>query len=794
MSDSSQANQILTVQQIIGIIPSLIESLSKARVYIGPTPRESGEGNGGGTGEVEESGESRSEGMINDDHSNSGQTSEITQVGSYRGREHEMGKTTTGGDGGGQEQVINADNNSTNLKSSSGADNQKTPDENVSCWGLGYSDTHDHQNGHDGDNKDGGSKDHSSSDSIRRDKVRLHGELGRLLKDLSYIHDSFMKLKELEDSLITQIKDLQQQGNSLESICKKITQSEDLFHPKSLQSKIHNLSKMIVRLKLQIPLLRKMSEIDGHRNQAGNEINVGRLVDELRKLHKNGMFSSDPAFKDVEKRFSTLKRESKLCLLYFTVFPENVVVEKRMLKYWWVGEGFVDPEKESGLAEKFANETMEELLSNGFIEPIIRKRRLIGYRMHPLVRSVLVSLASKVAFFSFDEFGNPTADFKSSLTACLVKTEDRTSQEALVKKGDPEKLHALFNVNDPYPDFNVEWFSRLKNVNVISLGRWQSTTALHIEVENTEFLKGMKNMKYLRFFSLEGVSRITQLPDAICMVPNLRILDLSACHNLQVLPEKIFLLKKLTHFDASNCYMLDNMPKGLTSLTELQVLKGFVISDQKSKYSCKFGELVALKKLRKLSVYTSEKDFPTEKDMEAFQEITSLQKLSIEWGGNSLHDKHSNSTDQDLKGQPSRSNAFKKQASTKIEIHEKGLPENLEKLTLKCFPRTKEQSWLCPNKLKKLKKLSIIGGNLQELESGVHEKWKVVRLHLKFLRELKMYWRDLEKSFPNLIYLEKVDCPRLTFFPCDDGGVWWKRKSPSEQYFEYHSSLGLLDI
>ncbi|GLT83080.1 hypothetical protein SLE2022_013900 [Rubroshorea leprosula] len=776
MSDSSQPNQILTVQQIIGIIPSLIKSLSNARSDIDPIPTESGGGNGGGTGEVKESGESRSEGVINDDHSNSGQTGEITQVGSDGGREpgendeivktggEKRDKTTTSGDGGGQEPVINADDNSNNLKSSSGADNQKTRDENVSCWGLGCCDTHDHQNGHDGDNKDGGSKDHSSSDSIRREKVRLHGELGRLVKDLSYIQDSFMKLKELEDSLINQIKDLQQQGNNLENICENIKKSEDLFHPKSLQSKIHNLSKMIVRLKLQIPLLSKMSDFDGRHNQAGNEINVGRLVDELRKLHKNGMFSSDPAFKDVEKRFLTLKRESKLCLLYFTVFPENVVVEKRMLKYWWVGEGFVDPEEESGSAEKFANDTMKELLLNGFIEPIIRKRRLIGCRMHPLVRSVLVSLASKVAFFSFDEFGNPTADFKSSLTACLVKTEDRTSQEALmVKTGDPEKLHALFNVNDPYPDFNVEWFSRLKNVNVISLGRWQSTTALHIEVENTEFLKGMKNMKYLRFFSLEGVSRITQLPDAICMVPNLRILDLSACHNLQVLPEKIFLLKKLTHFDASNCYMLDNMPKGLTSLTELQVLKGFVISDQKSKYTCKFHELVALKKLRKLSIYTSEKDFPTPEDMRDFHQITSLRKLSIEWGGNSLHDKPSNSADE-----------------KKVSI---GLPWNLEKLTLKCFPRTKEQSWLSPIKLKKLKKLSIIGGNLQELESG-NDKWMVVRLHLKFLRELKMYWRDLQKSFPNLIYLEKVDCPRLTFFPCDDGGVWWKRGSPSEQYFE----------
>jgi hypothetical protein len=72
---------------------------------------------------------------------------------------------------------------------------------------------------------------------------------------------------------------------------------------------------------------------------------------------------------------------------------------------------------------------------------------------------------------------------------------------------DPEKLQTIFNVNEPYPDFfKSEWFSKLKTVKVLYLGRWQTSAKHHIEVESVEFLKGLKSMKLLRFFSLQGIS------------------------------------------------------------------------------------------------------------------------------------------------------------------------------------------------------------------------------------------------------------------------------------------------
>ena len=186
----------------------------------------------------------------------------------------------------------------------------------------------------------------------------------------------------------------------------------------------------------------------------------------------------------------------------------------------------------------------------------------------------------------------------------------------------------------------VVWFSRMKNVNVLYMGRWKSSDQHHIvregslenhiEVESTEFLKGLKIMKCLRLLSLQGVSRIEELPNSIRKITNLRILDLKACHSLDALPDGTALLKKLSHLDISECYLFCK-PKEIASLSELRVLKVFVIGNLESsrdnnyqglpkkcfggicapqmRDSCTLEDLITLKKLRKLSIKTSSKAF-----------------------------------------------------------------------------------------------------------------------------------------------------------------------------------------
>ena len=124
----------------------------------------------------------------------------------------------------------------------------------------------------------------------------------------------------------------------------------------------------------------------------------------------------------------------------------------------------------------------------------------------------------------------------------------------------------------------------------MQLGRWQDSPSHHIEVGSQEFLKELRDQEFLLYLSLRGISRISELPPSIAQLESLEILDLKACHNLETLPNYISSMKHLTHLIVSQCYFLEGMPKGIEKLTNLQVLKGFVISTSR-KTPCRISDL-----------------------------------------------------------------------------------------------------------------------------------------------------------------------------------------------------------
>ena len=446
--------------------------------------------------------------------------------------------------------------------------------------------------------------------------------------------------------------------------------------------------------------------------------------------------------------------------------------------------------------EKMGGEIFLKLVETGCIEAVNKKHRLVAdtYKMNPFIRSAMIEFAKEARFFDFDKKGNPTADFSNCHRACLALNDPsqkllRTGSRSDGSPLDHEKLQTIFNVNEPYPDFfKLEWFSKLKNVKVLYLGRWKNSASHHIEVESGEFLKGLRSMKFLRFFSLQGISRITKLPDSVCKLSSLRILDLRACHNLELLPDGIGSLKQLTHLDISECYLLEYIPKGIALLSELLVLKGFVVGDRISADSCTLGELLKLSKLRKLSIYTNVEDFPTDVEVSTIRQVKKLQKLTIVWGGGV--DRHAKQLTKStfsegrhpagcchLRERKCFTRKLLKAATFKQGLRPE-IPEEfkeLEKLDLQCYPKMTAPSWLIPDKLAKLKKLYIRGGELQNLgQFKKNDKWKVEILRLKFLSNLKMDWNEIRASFPDLFYLEKFNCPKLTLFPCDENGLWLK--------------------
>ncbi|CAK9176779.1 unnamed protein product [Ilex paraguariensis] len=630
-------------------------------------------------------------------------------------------------------------------------------------------------------------KDHSEKNS----SSKIHDEketLSNLISsDLEHIKVVSEKLEEYKGRVNEQVEDA----------LKKFEKLKEGGKEKDLRE----LKKVVTKLKLKVPSKYKIdAEKDPHGNHQSSDATRSKgdipqeVLDKMPQLYKANMFVNSLEFQDLLSRYRGLTIELKLCLLCFSVFPEDAIIKKRLMVYWWIGEGFVPPIKRTGegienqkTAEEYGKEFFDKLMELGFIEPVNNKGSLIigSCKMHPFIRSVVVILAEKAKFFDFDLKGYPTVEFLSSYRACL-------SGKGLVYIAELEKLHMLFNVKEANLELKAEWLLKMSNVNVLYLGRWQASATQHVEVEDAKFLEGLENMKHLRFFSLQGISGITELPESISKLKYLTILDLRACHSLEVIPEGIGLLENLTHLDMSECYLLEHMPKKLARLTKLRVLKGFVVGDMQGKHSCTLDDLAKLPRLRKLSIYSGMKNFPTDSHVSALQQLQALLKLTIAWGGGALQGKaegkprEGKKKDGGLRATPKKQQVRKalRQANAfKLPT----LPSQLEKLDLKCYPEKVTPGWLNPANLKGLKKLYIRGGKFydlgqfQDLDDSwdadclVKDTWKVEQLRLKYLSELEMDWRELRELFPNLIYLEKVKCPKLSFFPCNESGVWMNK-------------------
>ncbi|KAH1088973.1 hypothetical protein J1N35_016230 [Gossypium stocksii] len=733
-------------------------------------------------------------------------------------------------------------------------------------------------------------------------------ELDKACNELKYLIDEFKKLQAYETNLSGLLGTIQK---NVYDILDDLNANADNVEWETIEHNLKVLRSNMTKLKAQLPLLHQTSfSTEARRLLATtSREEAGKLPSPYQA---DGIFEKGSFLKEFQDRYKKLGEREKLCLLCFAIFPENAEVSERLLRFWWEGERLW-PTSEP---DKTVNKILEEFVEREFIEPVYKRSGSKGscYKMHPIVRCLIVRLAQQANFFYYDSKGYPEMEFFRSKKLCLVKSDgpswwskdvlafkkEREKQKAQAQpqahqgkdeqpvagtmtiKAQPqvqqgkdkkkpeagtitkeekkqkkkledqerkdmekkrktlenyrinylEDLQTLFNVSKQFPELPKELFPKMKNIYVLYLGRWERTAERHMEVEDVDFLKGLKNMNNLRFFSLQGISGIKKLTDSIGMLQNLRILDLKACHTLEELPEAVGSLKMLYYLDLSECYLLDKIPTELSKLSKLEVLKGFVIS---SNSPCKLNDLTALSELKKLSISIHDDKFSIreEESITHFSEFKSLTILKIAWGAGGTkksrdkaqHPEHKNKTSEAsilgstakvlekyLKspflgssksvpenvavaattakaGQDKNGDNAKKQKSGAVlqsNVHANNkyrggrspkpvLPSKfeLEKLDIRCYPEKEPPKWLVPTTLTHLKRLYFRGGEVSHIPvANRDEKWNVETLRLKYLINIKMDWKQVQKQFPELKLLEKVNCPQITFCPCDASGAW----------------------
>ncbi|KAI8562261.1 hypothetical protein RHMOL_Rhmol03G0021200 [Rhododendron molle] len=573
--------------------------------------------------------------------------------------------------------------------------------------------------------------------------------------DLLLVDSAFAETKECMDRMSEKINQAHEKFKELQILPSSPEREFDVTHKKK-KREFDELRKAIKKLKVQIPSHMKIRSVDysnRHRWPNINEADDGMT----RFFYKESQVAYTSDFDGLKMAFYDLPWILRRFLLCFLKFPPAATIKRTTMIYLWMTSfRYVEDTNEDEW-----NKIFDELVEKGFIQPIYKNCSLVP-------DSCRMSLSLRSAFALRNEFtSNNDLDLDPRLAWNLHWGP-----------------YCCINVGEAIINWVPEILKNEGYIGSLYLGRWQSSTTHHIELANAKILDGLKNLNTLKFLSLQGISMITALPTFILDLNDLTILDLRACHNLEAIPDNIGLLKSLTHLDMSECYFIEHMPESLAQLSNLEVLKGFLIGDfNKNKQSCTLSDLSRLPKLRKLNIYISVKDFHRLWDFDDLKNFKVLQKLTISWGGCSLQGE-------------SRKRSQGKASMAQLSQSPLTLPPKLQKLDLQCFPSEGLIDWLRPARIKGLKKLYIRGGQLYDLgQSRKHqgEHWNVEILRLKYMSELGIDWNELRILFPKLIYLHQVECPKLTNFPCDKSGVWMDKNATyiQEQLEKYSRTQGI---
>ncbi|KAF7845336.1 disease resistance RPP13-like protein 4 [Senna tora] len=553
----------------------------------------------------------------------------------------------------------------------------------------------------------------------QQEDTSLSEKINNLKSDLNHMRCQFPAFKDWQEELVHQFTEL-------DSLYRKFDGHNINFLLREIDPHLNQIKILLSKLELKVEPVSNNNPTDPIPGRHTSQQHSGfREISELEEkiLSEAPM---NPIVKNLRVSYDCLHRlDLRICLLFLTIFPENAVLKKMFLIYWWIGEGLVTTEEEG-------EEIFQELLKLEFIipygngkSPIVNKCRI-----HPWVRYMLITVAIKEKLLHFDQ-GVPRFDTINARRACLIGNCRSFSSESHALQN--ENLRTIFNVSESYLSLKPEWLAKLGKLEVLQLGRWQNSPTHHIEVEGKVFLTGLRGQKHLKYLSLRGISRITAIPSSIVQLVSLEILDLKACHNLETLPSDISSLRKLTHLDVSECYLLESMPKGLDKLTSLKVLKGFIIGNSDSEKSPgRISNLRDLNKLERLSIHIGSEALIQVGEFDKLKDLKSVRCLKISWGV----------------VQKRKDQVVKEYIS---------FPPLLEKLDLEGIPQEKMPEWLKPSKLKQLKKLYMKGGELRSLDHGETDKWNNVEiLCLKYMKNLEIELSTVKGMFPSLNYVQKM--------------------------------------
>jgi Leucine-rich repeat (LRR) protein len=498
-------------------------------------------------------------------------------------------------------------------------------------------------------------------------------------------------------------------------------------------------------------------------------------------------------------RLSYLNLSIKLrqCFAFCALFPKDELLNKQILIELWMANGFISS---NGMleAEDIGNELWNELYWRSFFQDIMIDEfgKIIYFKMHDLVHDLAQSISEEVCCITNDN-GMPSMSertrhlsiyrlksFHEVLVCSCVFKPFITCSRSQVATTNIRCMFDVRRIQDAKTKTLSIWLPDAKSLKTCTMQaggeddqlspyilKCYSLRALDIE-RIKKLSSSIGHLKYLRYLNLSK-SDFQTLPESICKLWNLQIMNLDYCQRLQKLPNDLVHLKALIRLSLRFCRSLSSLPPHIGKMTSLRSLSMYVVGKKKGLL---LGELEQLKLKGDLYIKHLESVKSVMDVKEANMPSKHLNQLLLSWERNEESQSQEN-TEEILEAlQP--------------------LIQELQSLGVRGYTGERFPQWMSSPSLKYLNSLELVDcksclhlpelGKLPSLkkltisnmihviyvDENSNDEGVVgcfTSLEFLLLEKLpnlkKLSLKDRENMFPHLSTLQITECPKLSGLP-----------------------------
>ncbi|XP_027062687.2 disease resistance protein RGA2-like [Coffea arabica] len=262
--------------------------------------------------------------------------------------------------------------------------------------------------------------------------------------------------------------------------------------------------------------------------------------------------------------YNELPPELKRCFSYCAVFPKDHEIYVMELIWLWIAQGYVRPRRRGERLELVGREYFNNLAMRSFFQELEKDgHEYVKCKMHDIVHD-FAQFLTKNECHALDGIGRNSSSERARHLTILGGTEEEMFSSRVIDFGRLRSFITFFEtrIGGVVPQ---NLFCSLKCVRTLTLSRCGLA----------EIPAEIRRLIHLRHLDLSH-NPFKELPEAICDLYYLEILDIGLCQKLSCLPERIEGLVHLRHLHNHNTDELCQIPQGLGKLTSLCCLTRFI--------------------------------------------------------------------------------------------------------------------------------------------------------------------------------------------------------------------------